>query len=226
MILGRLFEGDRRREQRPRHDLQHPAVRPLPRWPQSSAFPAVHRASRDAFLETLSLDSERDYRLGRIRGREIYITPLGPDAGRKAPGTGAAHRHAEGGVSAHVEVVLGRLCRASGQGRRPLHFRRTLRGRLAWRTISPSPTFPNDLIAQIPVLTPEMKNPAKRFIRGSIRSMTCTSGWWDRLPSRCWIFIPRSARSGIRAHRLTVQKVSSVAGGRTKSPKLDVLGRF
>jgi cell division protein ZapE len=117
-------------------------------------------------LETVSLDGDRDYRLGRIRGRETYITPLGPDADAKVQALWESLTDTPRGEALSLAVLD-----------RTLIIPQVARGvaRLPFADLCEAPlgapdylaiarNFTTVFIEHIPILTPQMRNPAKRFI--------------------------------------------------------------
>ena len=120
----------------------------------------------EAHLETVSLDSGRDYRLGRIRGRDTYIAPLGPEADAKVQALWESLTDTARGEPASL-AVLGRTLIvpqvARGVARFP--FAELCEAPLgAPDYLAISRNFATVFIEHIPVLTPQMRNPAKRFI--------------------------------------------------------------
>ena len=117
-------------------------------------------------MEVLQLDSETDYRLDRMRGMPVYHTPLGLPAQAAMDG---AFAQATGGAS-------GAPCTLAVKGHR-LDVPRGAHGvaRFGFADLCARPLgaadylkiadmFHTVLIDDVPVLTPERRNEAKRFV--------------------------------------------------------------
>lgn len=117
-------------------------------------------------LDVVTLDSPTDYRLGRVRGHETFIHPLGPEADRKLQDLWERLTDTEKGETASLDVL----------GRK-LHVPQAAHGaaRFTFADLCEAPLGPPDylslarsfrtlFIEHIPELTPRHRNPSKRFI--------------------------------------------------------------
>lgn len=117
-------------------------------------------------LDVVTLDSPTDYRLGRVKGRETFVHPLGPAADRKLQDLWGRLTDTEKGEPRSLEV-LGRQ----------LFVPQAAHGaaRFAFADLCEAPLGPPDYLAiaksfgtvfieHIPALTPRHRNPSKRFI--------------------------------------------------------------
>jgi cell division protein ZapE len=117
-------------------------------------------------LDVVTLDSPTDYRLGRVRGRETFIHPLGPAADRKLQDLWEKLTDTKKGEPRPLEI-LGRQ----------LHVPQAAHGaaRFTFADLCAAPLGPPDYLAiaktfgtvfieRIPVLTLRHRNPSKRFI--------------------------------------------------------------
>jgi cell division protein ZapE len=117
-------------------------------------------------LDVLTLASPTDYRLGRVKGHETFITPLGPEADRKLQELWERLTDTEKGEPRSLDVL----------GRK-LVIPQAARGaaRFAFADLCEAPLGPPDyltiaqnfgavFIEHIPVLTPRYRNPSQRFI--------------------------------------------------------------
>ena len=117
-------------------------------------------------LDVVTLDSPTDYRLGRVRGRDTFIHPLGSNADRKLQDVWEKLTDTEKGEPRSLEI-LGRQ----------LHIPQAAHGaaRFTFADLCEAPLGPPDYLAIakafgtvfiecIPVLTPRHRNPSKRFI--------------------------------------------------------------
>jgi cell division protein ZapE len=117
-------------------------------------------------LDVATLDSPTDYRLGRVKGRETFIHPLGPAADRKLQDLWEKLTDTERGEPRSLEV-LGRQL--------PVPQAAHGAARFTFADLCLAPMGPPDYLAiaktfgtvfieHIPVLTPRHRNPSKRFI--------------------------------------------------------------
>jgi cell division protein ZapE len=117
-------------------------------------------------LDVVTLDSPTDYRLGRVKGRETFIHPLGQDADRKLQELWEKLTDTEKGEP-RVLDVLGRELRVPQAARGAARF--------TFADLCEEPLGPPDYLAvaksfgtvfieRIPLLTPRHRNPSKRFI--------------------------------------------------------------
>jgi cell division protein ZapE len=117
-------------------------------------------------MEVVSLANPTDYRLGRVKGYETYVTPLGPEANARIAELWARLTDSAPGGMEEIPVL----------GRRFL-VPRAARGvaRFGFEALCDAPVGAADYLAlaraystlvleHIPVLTPERRNAAKRFI--------------------------------------------------------------
>jgi cell division protein ZapE len=117
-------------------------------------------------LDVVTLDSPTDYRLGRVRGRDTFIHPLGSDADRKLQDVWEKLTDTEKGEPRSLEI-LGRQL--------PIPQAAHGAARFTFADLCEAPLGPPDYLAIakafgtvfiecIPVLTPRHRNPSKRFI--------------------------------------------------------------
>jgi cell division protein ZapE len=117
-------------------------------------------------LDVMTLDSPTDYRLGRVRGHETFIHPLGPEADRKLQELWERLTDTERGEPRKLDV-LGRQLAVPQAAHGAARF--------TFADFCEAPLGPPDYIAiartfgtvfveHIPVLTPRHRNPSKRFI--------------------------------------------------------------
>jgi cell division protein ZapE len=119
-----------------------------------------------ARLEVISLDGDTDYRLGRIKAHETFVTPLGPQADARIQETWRRLTDSEQGEPAEIEV----------KGRR-LAVPQAAHGcaRFCFAELCAAPLGPADYLAiahnfrtifveHIPALKPARRNEAKRFV--------------------------------------------------------------
>ena len=117
-------------------------------------------------LEVISLDSATDYRLGRVKGHETFLTPLSPETDAKLQDLWRRLTDTERGESIEIEV-LGRklLVPQAAHGC----------GRFSFADLCEQPLGPPDylvlaqqfrtvFIEHIPALGPNERNAAKRFV--------------------------------------------------------------
>jgi cell division protein ZapE len=118
-----------------------------------------------ARLEVISLDGDTDYRLGRIKAHETFVTPLGPKADARIQETWRRLTDCEHGEPAEIDV----------QGRQ-LAVPQAAHGcaRFCFAELCAAPLGPADYLAiarnfrtifieHIPVLKSAQRNEAKRF---------------------------------------------------------------
>ncbi len=117
-------------------------------------------------LDVVTLDSPTDYRLGRVKGRETFIHPLGPEADRKLQELWERLTDTVKGEPRKLDV-LGRELAVPQAARGAARF--------TFADLCEAPLGPPDYLAiarafgtvfmeHIPVLTPHHRNPSKRFI--------------------------------------------------------------
>jgi len=117
-------------------------------------------------LEVVALDSSTDYRLGRIKAHETYVTPLGPEADRRIAALWQRLTDTEHGVPLDLDVL----------GRK-LHVPQAAHGcaRFDFADLCTAALGPPDYLAlaqafttvfveHIPELSPARRNEAKRFV--------------------------------------------------------------
>ena len=117
-------------------------------------------------LDVVTLASPTDYRMGRVKGHETFIHPLGPEADRKVQDLWERLTDTERGSKGSLEV-LGRQ----------LAIPQAAHGvaRFTFADLCEAPLGPPDYLAiaqnfgtvfieHIPQLTPRHRNPSKRFI--------------------------------------------------------------
>lgn len=117
-------------------------------------------------LDVVSLNGESDYRLGRIKGYETFITPLGPETDARVQRLWERLTDTQSGLSQAIELQ-----------RRQLIVPQAARGvaRFGFTDLCQQPLGPADFLAiaktfktviveHIPELTPERRNEAKRFV--------------------------------------------------------------
>ena len=117
-------------------------------------------------LDVVTLDSPTDYRLGRVKGRETFIHPLGPEADRKLQELWERLTDTEKGEPRKLDV-LGRELAVPQAARGAARF--------TFADLCEAPLGPPDYLAiarsfgtvfieHIPLLTARYRNPSKRFI--------------------------------------------------------------
>ena len=120
----------------------------------------------EARLDIVELDGPLDYRLARMKGVDAYITPLGPDADKAMDADWQRLTGAEKG-EARMLRVLGRdlhIPEAHGRTAR-ISF-----DELCVKALGPADylaiarEFATLLVDRIPVMGPDMRNAARRFI--------------------------------------------------------------
>ncbi len=119
-----------------------------------------------ARMDVVSLDSPTDYRLGRLTGRTVYHHPLGTAAAREVQQLWREITECERGEP-DVLRVKGRELQVPQAARSAARFSFADLCEAALGApdyIAISATYATVFIEDIPVLTPEMRNEAKRFI--------------------------------------------------------------
>ena len=119
-----------------------------------------------AKLDVVALDGATDYRLGRVKGHETFLTPLGPETDAKLQDLWRRLTDTDTGQPLDIEVL----------GRK-LHVPQAARGcaRFSFADLCAQPLGPPDYLAlarqfgtlfaeHIPALGPERRNEAKRFV--------------------------------------------------------------
>ncbi|CAN5567976.1 cell division protein ZapE [soil metagenome] len=117
-------------------------------------------------LELVSLDGGSDYRLGRVRGQETYITPLSARTDAKIQSLWEKLTDTAKGSSTTIDV-LGHevMVPQSAHGVARFTFADLCEAPLgAADYLAIARNFSTVFVEHIPVLTPQMRNPAKRFI--------------------------------------------------------------
>lgn len=127
-------------------------------------LPAI--ALMEERFDVISLDSARDYRLGRLKGRETFITPLGPKSEARLQAIWEDLTETSRGTPLDLPV-LGRL----------LHVPEAAHGcaRFSFKDLCEAPLGPADYLALaqafqtifvtgIPALKASQRNEAKRFV--------------------------------------------------------------
>ena len=117
-------------------------------------------------LDIVSLDSRTDYRLGRVKGHETFLTPLSPETDAKLQDLWRRLTDTERGEPVEIDVI----------GRK-LHVPQAAHGcaRFTFTGLCEKPLGPPDYLAlthnfrtvfveHIPALGPERRNEAKRFV--------------------------------------------------------------
>jgi cell division protein ZapE len=117
-------------------------------------------------LDVLNLDGAVDYRLQRMAGMKVYLTPLGPDADRAMDEGWRKLTDEDRGTPMEL-TVLGRELPVpqAARGVARFSFDDLCKAALAaadYLTIAH--TFRTVMIDRIPVMGPEMRNEARRFV--------------------------------------------------------------
>lgn len=120
----------------------------------------------EAHLDIVRIDGPTDYRLGRVKGYETFITPLGPEADRQLRNIWQRLTDTELDPPMDIDVL----------GRK-LHVPQAARGcaRFQFADLCEAPLGPPDYLAlaktfqtifieNIPALGPDKRNEAKRFV--------------------------------------------------------------
>lgn len=165
MIVGRLFQGLLDEgvvvvitSNRPPKDLYKDGL-------QRDRFQPFIRLIEQR-LDILELDSERDYRLGRKRGLQVYHAPLGPDA--EAQLDSGFARLTEGAVPRPDELMVnGRKLTVplSAVGVARFSFKQLCGTALGASDYLELATLYHTLVLSgIPLLSPENKDEARRFV--------------------------------------------------------------
>jgi cell division protein ZapE len=119
-----------------------------------------------ARLDVISLDGETDYRLGRIKAHETFVTPLGPEADARIQETWRRLTDCERGEPVEIEVK-GRKLMVPQAAHDCARF--------AFAELCEAPLGPADYLAiaghfrtvfieRIPALKPAQRDEAKRFV--------------------------------------------------------------
>jgi cell division protein ZapE len=117
-------------------------------------------------LDVVTLDSPVDYRLGRVKGHETFIHPLGPEADRKLQELWERLTDTEKGEPRTLDV-LGRKLAVPQAARGAVRF--------TFADLCEAPLGPPDYLAiakafgavfieHIPAMSARYRNPSKRFI--------------------------------------------------------------
>lgn len=117
-------------------------------------------------LDVVTLDSPTDYRLGRVKGHETFIHPLGLDADRKLQDLWQKLTDTEKGAATVLDV-LGRklLVPQAAHGAARFTFADLCEAPLGPPDyLALAKTFRTLFIEHIPLLTSRHRNPSKRFI--------------------------------------------------------------
>ena len=117
-------------------------------------------------LDVVALDGGSDYRLGRVKAHETFLTPLGPGTGAKLQEVWQRLTDTEKGEPVEIDVL----------GRK-LHVAQAAHGcaRFSFAELCGKPLGPPDYLAiarnfrtvfieRIPALSPASRNEAKRFV--------------------------------------------------------------
>ena len=117
-------------------------------------------------LDVVSLDSTTDYRLGRVKAHETFLTPISPETDQRLQDLWARLTDTEQGKPLDIDVL----------GRK-LHVPEAAHGcaRFTFADLCEKPLGPPDYLAlaenfqilfleHIPALNPERRNEAKRFV--------------------------------------------------------------
>lgn len=117
-------------------------------------------------LDVVTLDSPTDYRLGRVKGHETFIHPLGPEADRKLQDLWEKLTDTGKGEAAALDV-LGRklVVPQAAHGAARFTFADLCEAALGPPDyLALARNFRTLFIEHIPLLTPQQRNPSKRFI--------------------------------------------------------------
>ncbi len=117
-------------------------------------------------LDVVGLDGRTDYRLGRVKAHETFLTPLGPESDAKVQDLWRRLTDTESGQPRDI-AVLGRKLRVPQAAHGCARF--------CFADLCEQPLGPADYLAlaknfgtlfaeQIPVLGPERRNEARRFV--------------------------------------------------------------
>lgn len=117
-------------------------------------------------LDVVTLDSPTDYRLGRVRGHETFIHPLGPDADRRLQQLWVKLTDTERGDATTLDVLGRKLAvPQAAHGAARFTFADLCEAPLGPPDyLALAQTFRTLFIEHIPLLTPRHRNPSKRFI--------------------------------------------------------------
>ena len=119
-----------------------------------------------ARLEVVELNGGTDYRLQRISGLKVYLTPLGPEADAAMDAAWLRLTDCSGGTSA-ILTVLGRSLAVPQAARGVARFDfqdLCVQPRGAADFLAVAQEFHTLLLDHVPLLTPDMGNAARRFI--------------------------------------------------------------
>jgi cell division protein ZapE len=117
-------------------------------------------------LEVVELDGITDYRLQRMSGLNVYITPLGPEADAAMDAAWLRLTDCARGKPSSL-TVLGRSLPVPQAHRGVARFDfqdLCVQPRSAADFLAVAQQFHTLLLDHIPLLTPEMSNPARRFV--------------------------------------------------------------
>lgn len=117
-------------------------------------------------LEVLNLDGAVDYRLQRMAGMKVYLTPLGPDADRAMDEDWRKLTDEDRGTPMEL-TVLGRKLPVpqAARGVARFSFDDLCKAALAAADyLAIAHTFRTVMIDHIPVMDPDMRNEARRFV--------------------------------------------------------------
>ncbi|MGE4249249.1 MAG: cell division protein ZapE [Parvibaculaceae bacterium] len=117
-------------------------------------------------LELVTLASPTDYRLGRVKGHETFIHPLGPPADRKLQELWERLTDTEKGETRTLDVLGRQLAiPQAAHGAARFSFAELCEAPLGPPDyLAIAKTFGTVFIEHIPVLTQRYRNPSKRFI--------------------------------------------------------------
>ena len=123
-------------------------------------------AQIEARLDAVELNGTKDYRMQRMAGLDLYITPLGPETDAKMEAAWARLTEGAPGEAATLKV-LGRdvaVPRAAGGVARFSFEELCAQPLAAANFLTIARTYHTVLIDHIPVLGPEKRNEARRFV--------------------------------------------------------------
>ena len=127
-------------------------------------LPFIHEIEER--LEVVSLQSDRDYRRGRIKGYETYVTPLGAEADAKIAALWLRLTDGEPGRAIDLDVLGRKLAvPLAGHGAARFGFDALCDAPLGSADyLTLAQVFSTLFVENIPALTPDRRNAAKRFI--------------------------------------------------------------